>query len=132
MRYTINGTLGGEQTTATVTVEQRDEWHGFSSYVRAYHSEAGRGCEYVVVYYNEVHLKTPYCYDVQIKRLNGKNHQWPCGKGDSALVWLRRRHAKFGLGCASVEIDSVRRVITITVNSEAEVIEEDTTGAVAA
>lgn len=130
MRYTINGTLGGEQTTAIVTVEHSNEWHGFSSYVRAFHSEAGRGCEYVMVYYNAVYLKTPYNYDVQIKRLNGTNYHWPCGKGDSALGWLRKRRAKFGLGCASVEVDSIRRIVTITVNSDAEISTDEATSTV--
>lgn len=123
-QITINGTVANEPVTASVTIVPSNEWYGFSSYIQAFHSEAGRDYEHIIVYYNTVCLKTPYQYEVQINRRSGSNYHWSCGNGDSALVWLRKRRAEFGLVCASVEVDSIRRIITITTNSNADIIEE--------
>lgn len=131
-KLTIKGTLANEPVQASVSILPSDEWYGFRSFVRAYHSEAGRDDEYLIVYYTDVCLKTPHNYEIKINRRSGSNYHWSCGNGDSALTWLKKRRAEFGLVCASVEVDSIRRIITITVNRDAEIIEDDIAKAIEA
>lgn len=130
MRYTINGKLANEPARVVLTIERRDEWQGFSTYLQPFNSDVCNAYERLIVYGSSLHFITPCSYDVNVVRLKGNNYHWSSGNADSAYKWFRKRRAEFGLFCASVTIDSVARVITITVNSDAEVVEEDQAGSV--
>lgn len=126
MRYIINSYDKDTAISSSVSIERSDEWQGFSTYIQPFYAEVSNASERLMVFYNTLRLMTPNQYDVVVERGDITASMWPHYNTTEAYQWFQERRATFGLGAVLVHIDSPRRLITIKVPHEAEVIEEDT------
>lgn len=132
MRYIINSYDQDTAINASVSIEHTDSWQGFSTYIQPFYAEVSNANERLMVFYNTFRLMTPNHYDVNVERGDINASMWPHYNTTEAYQWFKERRATIGLGAALVHIDSPRRLITIKVPHDAEVITDDIAKAIGA
>lgn len=114
MQYVITDDDRDISLTAEVVIEHNNLHLGYEEVIRPYYSIASNDYERLVWYYNRLHLLTPSQYTVKVVSARLNAAQTLFDNTAAMKRWLTQRKALFGLGAATVYIDSAVKSIIIS------------------